>query len=149
MARAAGTRRPAGGFLTAYYLATPVFVVLDAMFGAPVRVASLSDPVERAVYYGVLMALGILCRTHPRVAPWVGMGESAVNILLLVLAVLLPIWSAPDVVLAGGTPESPFSRVSLVNFVLSGAALTWSFHRNQAAAAGPAHGSTRPRSTRL
>ncbi|MEQ9398357.1 MAG: hypothetical protein RJQ04_04235 [Longimicrobiales bacterium] len=125
-----------GGALAAYYLATPLFAVIDAGFGAPIRVAGIESPGVRWAYYAGLVALGFLCRARPSVAPWVGMGESAVNILLLILAVMLPIWSIPGEILSGGEVEGPFSRVSLANFVLSGGALVWSFHRNQAAALG-------------
>ncbi len=121
-------------WVTAYYLATPLFLVLDRGLGAPVRVSAIATPNQRLVYYVVLMALGLACHLRPRLTPWVGMGESAANIFLLILAVMLPIWSMPDAVLAGEPVEGPFSRVSLINFILSGSALVVSFHRNQSAA---------------
>lgn len=122
--------------LTTYYLVTPAFAVMDVAFHAPVRVAGLEAPEARWAYYVGLVALGFVCRARPAAAPWVGMGESAVNILLLILAVMVPIWSMPDTVLAGGTPDGPFDRVSMANVILSGGALVVSFHRHQAAALG-------------
>jgi len=132
---------PQGGeadrpFLAAYYLATPLFVLLDVVLGAPIRVAGLDDPIHRGLYYGGLVLLGLLARARPATAPWVGMAESSVNIFLLILSVMLPIWGMSEVLLEGGTPPGPFDRVSVVNFLLSGTALVVSFHRNQASALG-------------
>ena len=44
-----------GGFITAYLLATPAFVVADLTFDAPFRVAALADSNLRFFYYGGVM----------------------------------------------------------------------------------------------
>ena len=124
-------------WLEGYYLATPAFAVADFALRAPVRVAGLEDPAHRALYYVVAFALGLLCRTRPQATPWVGMGESATNLLLLMLGILLPIWSVPDAFAAGAPLVGPFDRVSLVNVLLSGTAFTVSFYRHQHAALLP------------
>jgi hypothetical protein len=120
-----------------YYLATPLFALLDLGFGFPVRVAGLADPRHRAVYYVVLMGLGVLVRERRRLAPWVGMAESVVNLVLLFLAILLPIWSFPDQVLAGGgaAPEV-MDPPALLNALVAGTVLAVAFYRNQWAALG-------------
>lgn len=118
-----------------YYLLTPVFVVLD-LAGVVVRVP-LERPAARAVYYLVLIGLGLLCRAKPKVAPWVGMGESAVNLALLMAAVLLPVWGIGEVLAAGGEPISSGELMArTVNLALAGGVLVWSFHRSQRAALG-------------
>ncbi len=124
------------GLLTAYYMATPLFVLADAGLGLPVRAAAFSDMGARLTYYVGLILLGLLCRARPRVTPWVGMGESSVNLFTLLLSVLLPIWSAPDVILAGGTPDALLDGPALVNVMLSGGTLIWAFHLNRIAAGG-------------
>ena len=81
--------------LTGYYLATPAFWLLDLLVQAPIRAAALEQPGWRFTYYVFAFACGLLCRWRPRLAPVVGMAESSVNVLLLVLSVLLPIYSLP------------------------------------------------------
>lgn len=118
-----------------YYLLTPVFVLLD-LAGVVVRVP-LERPVARAVYYLALIGLGLLCRAKPRAAPWVGMGESAVNLALLMAAVLLPVWGMGEALAAGGEPISSTELLERsANLALAGGVLVVSFHRNQRAALG-------------
>lgn len=121
--------------IVAYYLATPVFAVADLLFGVPVRLAGIADAAHRLAYYVVVFALGILCRLRPTAAPFVGMTESTVNLLILLLSILLPIWSLPDALLAGAPLDAGLSGMALGNALLSGTALVVSFHRSQAAAA--------------
>jgi len=121
--------------LTAYYLATPVFVVLDVVAGAPIRISALHSPAHRFAYYGVVFLLGMLCRARPRLAPWVGMLESSSNLFLLLLGILLPIWSLPDAVAAGGSLQAGHDGTSAANALLVGAMLVLAFHRNRLAAA--------------
>lgn len=124
-------RRGRSSVLTAYYLATPLFVVPDVVFSLPVRAAGIPSPGARWAYYALLLALGLVCRRWPDAAPWTGMAESAVNILLLILAVMIPIWSMPDAALAGEPLPDPFGAVSVFTFILSGAALVVAFHGHQ------------------
>ena len=122
--------------LAAYYLGTPAFAVVDFLFHIPVRVA-LPDGWARGAYYAAAFGLGVVCRRFPRTAPWVGMGESAANLLLLCLAVLLPIWSAPDALLAGGgLPASEMMMHRVVNLAIGGTVMVVSFHRSRAELAG-------------
>jgi len=114
-----------------YYLATPFFALLDFGWHLPVRVAGLGASWQRGAYYVVLVLLGMLCRARPRAGPWVGMAESSVNLLLLLLGILLPIWSMPDTVLTGGTPGPTLGGVGWANALLSGVVLVASFHRNR------------------
>ena len=122
--------------VAAYYLVTPAFAVADLVFHAPIRVAGLTDPAHRLAYYAVVFALGLFCRARPEATPFVGIGESTVNLLLLFVAILLPIWSLPDQILSGGPVEGGLSGIKIANALLSGTALVVSFHRHQAVAAG-------------
>jgi hypothetical protein len=125
-----------GGFIGAYLLSTPVFVVADLLFDMPFRVAALADSNLRFFYYGGVMLCGVLTYARPATAPWVGMGESATNLLLLMLSILLPIWNMPDAIMSGAPLEGPFDQMSLVNVVLSGSVLLYGYYRSQAAALG-------------
>ena len=120
--------------LTVYYLATPVFVVLDVVASAPIRISALQSPAHRFAYYGIVFLLGMLCRARPRFAPWVGMLESSANLFLLLLGILLPIWSLPDAVAAGGSIQAGLDATSAANALLVGGTLILAFHRNRSAA---------------
>jgi hypothetical protein len=119
--------------LVGYYLLTPVFALADVLAGISVRVAGLGAGGPRAVYYAVAFALGLFCRWKPTATPWVGMLESSGNLLLLLLSILLPIWTLPEVVLAGGEATAGLDTSGMVNALLAGAALVVSFHRHRLA----------------
>ena len=123
-----------GGIIAAYLLATPAFVVADLAFDMPFRVAALADSNLRFLYYGASMLCGGLTYVRPAAAPWVGMGESATNLFLLMLSILLPIWNMPDAIMSGASIEGPFDQMSLLNVVLSGSMLIYGFYRYQATA---------------
>lgn len=126
------------GWVAGYYLATPAFAVADLGFGVPVRLAQVVPQGGRLVYYAAVFALGFLCVARPRTAPWVGMLESATNLLILLLGILLPIWSLSDAVLSGAPMVAGLTPAGAFNALLSGTALTVSFRRNQATALGHA-----------
>ena len=123
-----------GGLIAAYLLATPVFVVADVAFDMPFRVAALEGSNLRFMYYGGAMLCGVLSYTRPAAAPWAGMAESATNLLLLMLSILLPIWNMPDAIMSGAPLQGPFDQMSLINVVLAGSVLLYGFYRHQAAA---------------
>lgn len=113
------------------YLATPAFALLDWAAGVPARAAGIPDPGWRTAYYGMLMGCWLLCRYVPGSAPFVGLAESSVNLLLLLLSVLLPIWTLGDRVLAGGAPE-PFPAPGVWwNLAISGPLLILAIKSNE------------------
>lgn len=117
--------------LTLYYLATPLFAALDLGLSLPIRAVGVGGPSARLAYYAGAFALGWLMRARPRLEPWLAMGESAVNLTLLMLAVLLPIWTLGETAEAAAVANLP-GRIA--NLALSGSVLVWSFHRSQARA---------------
>ena len=139
-----GMGRPdRGGFFAAYLLATPAFLIADIGFDMPVRISALEGSDYRFLYYAGATLLGVVSRFRPALAPWAGMAESSVNLLLLLLAILLPIWNLPDAVLNGSSVEGPLDMTGLSNAMLSGSVLLYGFYRSQAAAGvGPFMGDT-------
>lgn len=120
------------GWLTAYYLATPLFLVPDLLLGAPVRVAALGSPGLRFAYYAAAFLLGLLVRSRPRLEPWVGLVESAGNLTLLVLSVMVPVLTLPGRVLEGSPVADLLGPVELVSAGLSGTVPVAAFHGHQA-----------------
>jgi hypothetical protein len=121
------------GLVQAYYLATPLFFLADLVLSFPVRVSALADPALRYPYYAFALGCGVVSRARPRVAPYVGLAESSLNILLLILSIMLPILQLPDRVFAGEPIVAPFSGLTLANFLLSGTVLVAAFHVHQSA----------------
>jgi hypothetical protein len=128
--RGSGAGRVGG--LIAYYLATPLFLIPDLGFDAPIRVAGLAGTEWRFAYYAFGLGCGFVCRWKPRWTPAVTIGESSVNLFLLILSVLLPIWVLPDQIAAGGAPEFVFGPVQMANVLLTGTVLLVGFYRAQA-----------------
>ena len=127
------TRLPPGPrLIEAYYLATPLFFLVDIFLSFPIRVSALADPGLRYLYYAFALGCGVASRVRPKVGPYVGLAESSLNILLLVLSVMLPIAQLPDLVFAGESLPAPLSGLTLANFMLSGGILVVSFQVHQA-----------------
>jgi len=118
------------GFLTGYYLAgTVAFVTVDLVMGWSMRVPGLEEAPERWGYYLALLALGWVMHRRPATAPWIGMGESVVNLTLLFLSVLLPVWNLPETLESGLEPaEVVLAPARLAGVFLSGVILILSFH---------------------
>jgi hypothetical protein len=123
------------GLLRAYYWATPLFLMVDALWGISVRASFLPKLEQRLVYYAFCLCCAWMCQAAPSKAPWVGMGESAVNLFLLILGVMLPILNLPEAVVSGGPLPELMTPGRLMNVALSGGMLILSFQRSQAAVA--------------
>lgn len=123
----------AWSWLTAYYLATPLFAYTDWL-GANVRAVGLADfPEWRAAYYAACTAIGALNLLRPAWSAPLSIGESAANILLLVLSVFLPYAQMIDTLVGGGQPSTvPFTAAFITNFLISGAVAVTQFHRGRA-----------------
>src|SRR5207245_8914348 len=71
-----------------YYVATPGFWLLDAIWGVRVRVAFMDDfPLGRNLYYALCCGIAIAVTVAPQYTARLAFAESAVNLGLLVLSV--------------------------------------------------------------
>ena len=116
------------GWLRWYYLATPVFWLLDVLFHVRIRVAFLDDfPLGRNLYYALCCAIAIAVTVEPRYIARLAFAESAVNLGLLVVSVgvwylrMLDWAASPSVAVQVLTPWQ------LVNFVFAVSAGTISY----------------------
>lgn len=114
--------------LRAYYLATPLFAALDVGLSTPIRAVGVESLSLRMGYYAAAFALGLAMSVRPALAPWLAMGESAINLTLLMASVLIPIWSLLETLDTSVVTVLP-DRV--VNLALSGSVLVYSFYRSQ------------------
>lgn len=133
--------------LQLYYLSgTPLFVLLDLMFGANIRVAALEPyPVLKYGYYLVCLGCGVLTRAVPHLSAAVALIESSLNVLLLILGAFVPYFRLIEQVVANGTVETAAMTPALVmNFAISAAIWIISFYRNPLLS-GPQHRHGGPR----
>lgn len=122
--------------LRAYYLATPVFLFIDLVFQAPVRASFLPQPGQRWAYYGFCLTCGLAAQARPAWTRPIAFSESCVNLLLLALSVMVPIWSLVDTIDTVAGPP-PFGPTQLANFGISAVIMLLAFYRTQPRAAGP------------
>jgi hypothetical protein len=132
--------RPArrrAAWLSVYYIATPLFAWADWL-GFNVRAVGLAGhPEWRIGYYVACTAIGLGTVSRPSWSPLLGVLESAVNILLLVLAVLAPYYDTIEVLSHGGTPAGPaLTPGFFLNFLLSAGVGLTEFRRAQASLRG-------------
>jgi len=114
-----------------YYLASPLFFLLGLWWGWEIRVTFLPDLQQRFGYYVLLSTLGLLAHFRPSSAPWVALGESALNLLLIMLWILLPLYALPGAA-ESGPVEVPYSvREVLINGGLAGCFFLVGFYQAQ------------------
>ena len=118
---ASAESRPGRPTLAAvYYLATPVFALCDWIFHWNVRVAGLDGrPALKNTYYAVCTAAGIVTYWKPSLSRVVGLAESSVNILLLILSFMLPYYALIGS-FTGEQAYAPFTPTRVLNFLISG-----------------------------
>jgi hypothetical protein len=119
-------------FIQAYYLASPLFLALGWWWGTEIRVSFIPDLRLRFVYYVLLSGLGLLTHFRPSSAPWVALGESTLNLLLIMGWILLPLYSVMDAV-DGGAVGVPYTvNQVLINGGLAGTFFLAGFYHAQA-----------------
>jgi len=119
-------------FVRAYYLATPVFLIINETLGANVRVAAFEHrPALKYGYYLMCTLLGLLMLLRPAWTGILGLAESSTNITLLVVGYLTPHFEAISQLAASGQlPQSPSAAEWFLNFAISATAWAISFYRN-------------------
>lgn len=106
-----------------YYLGTPVFWLVDGIWGVHVRVAFLDDfPLVRHVYYAWCCVIGIVATFAPRYTARLALAESVMNLGLLVLSVGLWYLSMLDWAAGPSVAVRALTPWQLVTFVLAVAA---------------------------
>jgi hypothetical protein len=118
-----------------YYWLTPAFWALDALFGANLRAAAFEGhPGWKAVYYLFCVACGVAIWLRPAWTGLVGMTESAVNILALLLGFLVPYFRLVEQLAAGesAVDAGAFTVEGALSLLLSGMVCVLSFHLHAA-----------------
>ena len=104
-------------------------MLIDMLFGWSFRIAYIDDPLYRAVYYLVLILCGVMSYRKPAYAAYIGIVESTISLLLLILSVWLPVINAPGQVLAEQSTEL-LSAGQLAGFMLFGMMMAFSIRQS-------------------
>ena len=118
-----------GKLIRVYYLATPLFVILDVLFGVTVRASGLSQPEYRYLYYGLCLLCALGCFLRVRYTALIVILESSVNLLILLLGVMLPVIHLGD--LHGQAAAVQINGDNILNFTITGLVLAGVFHAAQ------------------
>ena len=126
---ALGTSMNKGNFISKYYLATPIFMLVELLIAPNVRVTiPWGESYFVYIYMGLCFGVGgfvLKKQTHINVF---ALFESSVNIFLLVLSIYLPIISIAD------NPESEvtfkFGVIEIVHFAIVAFTLLYVFYGN-------------------
>lgn len=117
-------------WLQGYYVATPLFALVDWTLGANVRAVGLAGhPELRAAWYAGCVVAGIAMLWRPAWSAVLGLVESGTNLLLLVLSILLPYWTLADRIVDGAPVENPITPALVTNFVIAGGVAVALFQR--------------------
>jgi hypothetical protein len=119
-----------GKLVRAYYLLTPLFLVLDTRYGISVRASGLTLPEYRYLYYGFCLLCAAGCYWRVSYTPLIAMAESSINLLILFLGVMLPIYSLVELPLDTEAVRS-FNGERLFNFLITGIVLVTVFQSAQ------------------
>lgn len=111
-----------------YYASTVAFALLDWLAGANVRAAGLADyPGMRIAYYALCVICALVVRLAP---PWsapVTLAESTVNIVMLILSVLMPLYTFDEETAPALSAAYP---QIVANFLIAGTAATVAFYQS-------------------
>ncbi len=111
-----------------FYLATPLFALVDWTAGANVRAVGLAEhPGWRAAWYVGCLGVGVLMHLRPRWSLPLGLLESSTNLLLLCLSFFLPYFALADRILREEAVENPFTPAFVANLILASAVAVTSF----------------------
>lgn len=118
-----------------YYAVTPVFILLDYIWGINIRVAVLDNyPLYKGLYYGFCIFCGVLIFLVPRSSSIVTLIESITVIMMTVLGVVLPYIQAYRQAL--DITNADFENINIIhpqyiiNLVLAGWIAVFTFHKS-------------------
>ena len=117
--------------LIVYYLvATPIFILIDWLLDFAPRTAFSDETWVKVAYYAFLFVCGIICLLNATIAALVTIIESSVSLTLLFISFLKPIMFPDIEVLEAGGYEHAFDMQVILNFLIVGSMLLYSFYSN-------------------
>ena len=115
--------------LRGYYAITPLLAIAEILLNVPFRVGSfISSPGGRGLYYVGCTACAVAMFRWPRSARFLSLGESSLNIGILIVGLMQPLFSISVDAIQQGTWEPSHPTASLINFLLAGSVSLISFY---------------------
>jgi hypothetical protein len=116
-----------------YYYITPLFILLDYIWGISIRVSVFdSMPQYKKLYYGFCILCGIFIYAAPKLTPVVALFESLIIFLITAMAVFMPyinfITKTDDYLSADLPTVTGFDAPHIVNILLAGSIAILGFH---------------------
>ena len=116
-----------------YYYITPLFILLDYVWGISIRVTMFdSMPQYKKLYYGFCILCGVFIYAVPKLTPAVALFESSINFLVTVMAVFMPyinfITKTDDFLTTDLPTVAGFDAPHIINIILAGAIAILGFH---------------------
>lgn len=119
-------------FWQSYYLATPLFIVLDAFFGISLRIPFLDNaPVLKYIYYIMIFCFGLLIRRWPDSAKLISFVECSVCVVLNCVGFLVPLYWHDWSLEAMETAKNYYNWMTVTNFAVTGGLLCYWFYSAQ------------------
>jgi len=119
-----------------YFYITPLFILLDYIWGVNVRVSALdSIPVYKNLYYGFCILCGVCMYFVPRYSAIVTLFESIINFAMIVFSIFMPYIQnmiyAEDILNADfKAMEESINAQSIVNLVIVGSFVVLTFQKS-------------------
>ncbi len=113
-----------------YYLTTPLFWMIDLIWGVNIRASGFDTyPVLKHIYYTTCLGCAAAIWKWPTYGEIIGLSESFVNILSIILGFLGPYYAMLGAVSQDifDTPN-PMTHQHIINFLISATAACISFH---------------------
>lgn len=120
------------GLLRAYYIATPLFLIIELLSGISLRVPIFLSMPLRCFYYGCCFACGTVCYLRPRATPAVALIESSLNIGVVFIGFGAAMIKAAYLVAETTTVPEVLTVKGVINFVVVGTVWIISFYHSQA-----------------
>ena len=118
-------------FIQSYYLATPLFFIIDWVLGVNIRlVIPGGEDILYYLYYALCFIAGFLALKSDLLAALIALLECSVNILLLLLGILWPLLTIGDRIEAGAEVVYTFGMAELIHFAIAGSMLVLAFYQN-------------------
>jgi len=104
-----------------YYIATPVFLIIELLWGISFRVPFfITSPLVRCVYYGFCLSCGGVCYFRPGITFFVGLIESTINVVLLFVGFGLVLLNVITNAMEFGGASQTFLIKSVISFAVTG-----------------------------
>lgn len=115
-----------------YYLATPLFIILDALFGISLRIPFLDTaPVLKYIYYMLIFCCGLLIRRWPDTARVISLVECSVCLTLTCVGFMVPLYWHDRSLEAIAYAKDYYNWKTVLNFAMTGGLLYYWFYQAQ------------------